>query len=165
MGMVIEMAAFRGGNNPIETAAEPQQDQWADLHAEFAHHAALEDAREAIRQSARDVSPERLNAAITTLLTGDAYDRWIAELLIEEQASIACARARLVEELHDLPIPDPREGMGAIVWLMGSALTSVLLIAALIVWVGLLRAERPAECQTMTASECTAWAQEQDGAR
>lgn len=132
-----------------------------DLHAEMAHHAALEDARAIIRQGADHVTPERLDAAIETLKTGDAYDRFLAEELAEARAqkTVRAAVDAWAEEGDDTGHP-----AGAAAWFV-AGLLFMLMIAALVLWVGASRADRPAGCQFMTPSECIAWAQEQEGAR
>lgn len=143
----------------IEAARPTRSDAWADLHAEFAHHAELEEARSIVREGATYISPARLDAAIETLRTGDAYDRFIAEELAGARAE---QRARAYLEAMD---DDHGEGhpAGAAAWFLG------LLFAALITmgifWFGASRSDRPDSCEFMTASECIAWAQEQGGGR
>ena len=143
----------------IEAARPTRSDPWAELHASLAHDAELEEARSIVREGATYISPARLDAAIVTLRTGDAYDRFIAEELAGARAE---QRARAYLDAMD---DDHGEGhpAGAAAWFLGLALLFFLVVGALIFWVGTSRADRPGACEFMTASECVAWAQEQDG--
>lgn len=144
----------------IEANRPVRPDAWAALQAELAHDAVLDEARAVVREGATYISPARLDAAIEVLRTGDAYDRFIGEELAGARAQ---QRARAALYALDDGNPDEGHPAAGAVWIFGAALL-ILLIGAMILWGGAQRADRPAACEFMTASDCIAWAQEQAGA-